>query len=490
VQEYRKAMADAPRGVPEASTVDAIWKLLQPARPGLNVTVLCSSVARRLPDVEREAAETTVKQALVVALDAAVRAGRDRDLFYFNSVFEALAQRWSLTYRNACPARRSHDMLEGTLKAAQRDLVVRGIDRDALWRVVRDGIPGLYSTRLVGGRGHIRGRSVSLKRRDTLWSEYHRLLLGDRSYRRPPQRKRLLLAQQPTAPLRIAQKVAGERAHDVIPVGPQMKQIIDILEGTRLLLHVEEVRDRAAKLTATVRAHPWRSHYRAWVAAQPSNRGQEFQKVRTSFVREHRPLLAGYRSLVGRKNQIVALRRHVSRARRHWRYIDGTPYLEVKTAYYKGTNGRLYARHIWPTEFSSKADPELEVILPAEAGGSITVENGRTWVEQPHSAIHLKTSARGALFFVRPSTVELGPGFLDEWAGEVRPLIGIDTSGSMMQIMTVVLGWRDEERAVAASSYKDGLVAGMKRTSTERVSVSSCRGMRRTSSFATRPASS
>src|SRR5262249_18412657 len=53
-------------------------------------------------------------------------------------------------------------------------------------------------------------------------------------------------------------------------------------------------------------------------------------------------------------------------------------------------------------------------------------------------------------------------GWTDDWGGDLRPLVGIDACASMVQIFCMALGWRDEERAVTTSSFKDGLVDGMR----------------------------
>jgi hypothetical protein len=65
-------------------------------------------------------------------------------------------------------------------------------------------------------------------------------LLNDRDYHRPRAKERLFLAGAPTPPLKISRKVAGG-AYDVMPVGERTRKVIEILEGTRLFLNVDEV---------------------------------------------------------------------------------------------------------------------------------------------------------------------------------------------------------------------------------------------------------
>src|SRR5207245_2707305 len=155
LHEYRKAAEAPPSGAPEPRTADAGWKLLQRSAAGrerpLDLAALCTPLMRQLSQAEREGAEMTTRQAVIVAVDVAIGAGRDRRLLYSNALFEALAERWSPAFRDARPASKSYDMLEETVRRAKRDLIERGINRKALWRLIRDGVPGLFTTRLVGG---------------------------------------------------------------------------------------------------------------------------------------------------------------------------------------------------------------------------------------------------------------------------------------------------------------------------------------------------
>jgi hypothetical protein len=75
---------------------------------------------------------------------------------------------------------------------------------------------------------------------------YERLIASERAiasgYRRPPERRRLLLAHERMPSLRTARKTAGEAQYNVSEVGEKSKRVIEILEGTRLFLFVSEVR--------------------------------------------------------------------------------------------------------------------------------------------------------------------------------------------------------------------------------------------------------
>src|SRR5262245_37497730 len=123
--------APPPVGAPSPVTAEAVWALVNPVLD-VDLADLCG----RGPD--RAAAELTAKQALVVGLDAAVVAGRDRQRWTINRAFDALAKVWSPTFRGA-RATRSWDMSAETVKTDRRELTAAGGKFDVLWlRVLRD----------------------------------------------------------------------------------------------------------------------------------------------------------------------------------------------------------------------------------------------------------------------------------------------------------------------------------------------------------------
>jgi hypothetical protein len=75
-----------------------------------------------------------------------------------------------------------------------------------------------------------------------------------------------------------------------------------------------------------------------------------------------------------------------------------------------------------------------------------------------------RTSQRGRWFFTHATALDIEhddwQGYTDDFAGDRRPLVGVDCCSSMTQLLSVVLGRREAERAVTARSWKDGLVDG------------------------------
>jgi hypothetical protein len=476
ITRVERQAAPPPVGAPTAGTAEAVWTLVEPV-----LDVDLTNLTTRGPN--RAAAELTAKQALVVGLEAAVVAGRDRQRWTINRAFDALAKVWSPTFREA-RATRSWDMSAETVKTARRELTAAGVKFDVLWlRVLRDGLPGVYRTRVLGGKEHTRGRRVTLARRRDR-AAYERLIAAERDtgkgYRRPAERRQLLLARQQAPRVPIARKIAGDAEYNVAKAGEKSKRVIEILEGTRLFLVVDEVRKDLVALKARVREHPWPAKISAWHADHKALKRQPcahrhrsarrerhcvFREALAQFNRQHRAERAEFRSLVGRRNQTAAIWRQIRRNRRYvvdWR-------LEIKSAFYKVVNRRYESRHVWAVEASSKPDPEPYVVAEGVNPDEPPVhsdDRGDRWeaFQKPGPWKSLaRTSQRGRWFATHATALDIERDdwpYQDDWVGDKRPLVGIDCCSSMTQILSVVLGRREAERAVTTHSWKDGLVDG------------------------------
>ena len=106
-------------------------------------------------------------------------------------------------------------------------------------------------------------------------------------------------------------------------------------------------------------------------------------------------------------------------------------------------NRRYNATHFWPSEVTSKPASEQSERVSA------LDEPGR-------AAIYEKTTQRGRWFmaeskFDRPGWEWEGwETWSDEWAGDRRPLIGVDVSASQFQILAVFCGLTEFEQELAA----------------------------------------
>jgi hypothetical protein len=229
---------------PSLETSERVWGLVGPA--------LKARVSDLIPDYdwlaadEMDALAARGLQALTVVLGAAVAAGDSGGQLTVNTVFDALCRHWSDTYREAVeagPATVSYEMSEVTLRASRRDLLRAGIRLDALWRVARRGVKGLYSTERVD-RG---GRTVTLDSSSRVLHEFLEAVGADPEYSVPGRGPRLLLAtDQPPARTK-RQDAAGGWAYNVVERADRSDQVIDRLEAAQIYLDVVALMEDVAR---------------------------------------------------------------------------------------------------------------------------------------------------------------------------------------------------------------------------------------------------
>jgi hypothetical protein len=177
IAAHREAVKTLPIGAPTAETAKAVWKVVGPVLRQSKLTDpavglvpvaledISTSLLRRLTPDEQECAKLTAMRALVVAIDAIIVAGRDGRTLTRNVVADALARRWSPTFRTQPAARTLYDVDIQLVPTIRREMLAAGVDLNRIWRAVRDGAAGLYTTHVLGGAGHPGGRSVKLARR-------------------------------------------------------------------------------------------------------------------------------------------------------------------------------------------------------------------------------------------------------------------------------------------------------------------------------------
>jgi hypothetical protein len=485
LESFREARP--PEGAPTVETARAVWELVSIGLPTVSlpsgarpreVADLASSVLRFAIGSMRPAVEDTAKQALTVALDVFVCAGHEGKPVYINSVFQALARRWSPLFRET-PGRTVWNKKPETLTRARTEMLDAGVDLTKLWTALCDGVEGLYTVSIIGGLGHARGKSVDLI--DGMALEvFEKLILADLNYKRPAGRSRVLLAAAPPPPRVIDHETICEKDYDVAAIGAPTERVLQLLEGARLFIHVERVRNDVDTLRTAVEAHAWPKIWADWKRknALPKDPHAEaailerwlrehpalLRKVETAreahqlvqklFISTHRNLKRGYGSLLGRLTQAETLLRQVE---------DAGPFAEVKTGYKKIGNRRFQPLHFWVSEASAKKGVEREA---GTAGFQVWVD-----VEEPLVAT---TSPRGRWFaakaydhqeregntvYVRTWTDEKGETWTDEFTGPMRPLVGVDMSASMYQIVAVITGDRDAEQYLRDNDLKSEIMA-------------------------------
>src|SRR5438128_364770 len=116
--------SDTGRGRPDGDTAEATWRMLTEADGTLRIDSLLppESLRRRLTEDEQAKAALTAKRVLVVVMAAVVAAGRRQDPVTFGLALDAVAMRWSETYRTSKVARLVRQMTSTTARAVVREI--------------------------------------------------------------------------------------------------------------------------------------------------------------------------------------------------------------------------------------------------------------------------------------------------------------------------------------------------------------------------------
>jgi len=260
----------------------------------------------------------TAQQALVVALDTAVRAGLDHESVTFRQVVDQLAERWSPSFRAADPATTVYDMKLETVERVRWELLVRGIDTAALWRYVVSGQHHLYRPKLIPQVGY----RIAPRRKALAFED---LVRG--TYIRPPeQRPTLLLEGDPEPARRVKRRVAGEQVYNAVLTGERSQRVLDRLEAVRLVFNVDFFKEDYRHAQRLVR----------WREKLPRARRAKYPK---------------------RQRAAARAKKMVERFSRVWeraQHLDGT--VTIRSRFFRGINRRFHAQHFWPEHVSGKVD--------------------------------------------------------------------------------------------------------------------------------------
>jgi hypothetical protein len=442
---------------------------------------VASSVLRYASGTTRAAVADTAKQALAVALDVFICAGRDGKAVYINSVYQALARRWSALFRRTS-GRSVWNKKPETLTCARTAMLDAGVDLAKIWTAVSGGVEGLYTVTMIGGPEHARGRRVDLIEGMQL-EALEKLILADVKYKRPAGRRRVLLADAPTPRRRIDRETVCEEDYDVVTIGESTEHVLQLLEGARLFIDVERVRKDIDKLRAAVEGHAWPKMWADWkrknalpkdphaeaatlerwmgehhaLLRQADTARQAHQRMQALFVSTHRVLKRQYGSLLGRLRQTESVLAEVQ---------DAGPFAEIKTGYKKVRNRRFQPLHVWVSEVSAKKGVEREAGTAGfelwndfeEPFVATTSPRGRWFVAKAYDH---QERENGCVYVREWTDKKTGQVWFDEFTGPTRPLIGVDMSASMYQIVAVVTGDRKAEQYLHDNDLKLAIMAAL-----------------------------
>jgi hypothetical protein len=267
-------------------------------------------------------------------------------------------------------------------------------------------------------------------------------------------------------------------------IGEPTERVLQVLEGARLFIDVERVRKDVDTLRAAIEAHAWpkmwadwkrdnalpkEPHAEAamlerWMAEHPAllrkaeTAREAHGLIQKKFVKNNRTLKKEYGSLLGRLKSVESVLNQIK---------DAGPMIEVKTGYEKVRNRRFQARHFWPTEASAKKGVEQEAGTAGfELWGDFeepfiatTSPRGRWFVAKAYDHRELDS---GGIYVREWRDEKTGEGWWDEFTGPTRPLVGVDMSASMYQIVAVVTGDGEAEQYLRDTDLKPALFAGLR----------------------------
>jgi hypothetical protein len=452
VQERADYQAARRRHLDRFSNYDAGWE-----RPTLDVARDVYALLKdhhldvRLDSIHPD--PLVAQQLLVVALDAAVTAGRygnpqirrgddERRLTRVrrrltrNALFDAVARRWSDRYREA----REHgqaftvsQMTEDTAKRCWRDLLVNDVALPALWETVTAKNP-LFRVRLSKRTG---GYNVILRRGPVL-KAFERLVRRDPVY--GPTRVQnvwwLWIDGEPQPPTEIHRRICAERRYNEVPVGGLTEEVLKIQEDARLLFDApafaaDYKRVRATRKRIEHMMTVWSGHQGAmkmpWKHLDPE------QQALKKRARKMTAFLLEFRSVY---EQAVPLKRVVT----------------IRSAFYKVLNRRFQNAHFFPMAVSDRGDQALPEILQFHRMNQedLGLEIGDGDVQADADFFWAMTDSSRSRWFSVP-----GPN------GPV-PMIAVDVSSSQAQLTAALLGLPKPElkqhRAKRAWDARDRLL--------------------------------
>jgi hypothetical protein len=345
--------------------------------------------------------------------------------------------------------------------------------------VIRKGVPGLYTT-----SAPIKdyGRKVTLDDESLFLALFGRALHNDKRYRRAAGRAaRLLLADDKPPRRKIAQCVAGERAFDIMNIGPDGEDVLKRLEAARVFLRVPELLKDIEQTEAKLATSAWPEIRQAWDDSLPRvgrveaarspeaafwakferlNRHEYRAQAWKAFLTPDREQERNrYRTLKGRLASMKAIRRQLRE-----RGIADDADVEIKSTFFKHRTRRFQAVNVWPAEASSGE----EKVTLVEGGNWEPYEmmlsrpdldwDPDTMRLEPNDPDYIASDGIPTKYIV-PQRIRWFKvrNILSETISPPEPpenLSGLDVSGSQAQILAVVMGLRNLEEQLHRTPFK------------------------------------
>ena len=308
-------------GRPDTDTVNAVWRLVAPTLP--------AALLALAPDF-------TARQVLTVALARCIQVGEEpaptarrtrRRTFSRNHLFDAVAPKWSRTFKTVAeggrpglvPTPQVYAQRRDSAEEARRQLLAVGVRLTDIWKIVAGAWskkagtnPFFYLTRPEARLGY----RVHLRDTDALRA-LRRLLPPT-----PDRTIRLLLDSDPWPPRVDRYQICAERPYNGVEEDEAVIQVLDAIERTRLHFHARRFKTNY-------------DHWKQFVGAV----GQWKRRVpygrRAPFVRRVR---------IARRLQV-----DLDAYRQIRRQVETLPdTVLIKSQAFRDQEGRFHARNFWP----------------------------------------------------------------------------------------------------------------------------------------------
>jgi len=454
---------------PTAPTATETWTLLK-SRLNLQVRELApASYVRCLDeDNDRRALDVTTRQALLVVLDHFLTMGRRRRIVTLNSVFDALADRWSDHYRHAQKNGRvvAYDMKKDTVESSRRDLLRNGISVEALWqKATKPNV--LYETEHILDAGY----EVTIRDNTSLLAEFDKVVLRDSSYRRSTVDTSSVLRWDAPFPTRPARReICAERAYNEVLLGSRAEKLLAAQESARVFFNVPgfladyerfktEARDVERELSQKYEITAGKSTHRPdiWITMRDG------RTVRLESPRERhiwtvwnttKPDLTSAQQDAWWSTVHALLERYDDARDSVEQFkpvyeaatLLGSPMRSspviIKSQFTRTRNRRYQAEHFWPS--AASADQEMR------PGEGISASVRQRWFKAPLD--------QGT---ARDREATLGDQSWHDVPDDAFPIpqdfTEVDVSSSQTQILAVFLGLRELERIVCSPITLQGI---------------------------------
>jgi hypothetical protein len=392
---------------PPETVASQVWALL--ATHGLTFAEFAPTIATRLSPDERRELEATLQQAMTIAVEAFVTAGRDGYLLTVNRLFDGLASGWSDHYRavkQAGLAARARDMKPDTIKAARRDFLRNGIDALAIWQTLTREWPDnpLFWTKSISYPSALgSARAVKVIFREGPALELLKAILATAKYEQTRHGWTLLPAADAAPAPESESASCYERPYNIVTSGEAALKATAIQERARLIFDTEAFLADYSKAEAD-------SDLRA-----------QYCGVRDELLRR------------GLSGDIV-----------------------VRSRFARLINRRFSSVDVWPMHVPAKEGP-WEETFPAEP--TVRVPGSRRR-RVGHPALGEVSSPRGRWFRFQHAIMQQDAITQEDDPVEFSEnLRGVDVSASQTAILAILLGLEQLEAITSERSFNAFLAA-------------------------------